>query len=585
MGVREELQKIHRGSYLNFSVAQQELLDTVDGILERTMPVETATAYIRCCQKEQEEGVGTVAPDAIESAIAITRECLQRRLREAAEIAILNGKNHITKEDVEYFQKAVENATFAKQNDFLDDGLDLHEFERLSRNLDVRFLAKQEVDPRNSAQARHAAPLLSGLLQRHLQAPDADLHVMLTDCTMAEIAQTLLCMLVASPKSGDAAIKSGIVDIVTNLMLYPPQTRDVEERPMAETPELQGRLCCILACVVIRSCDDEDVHKRKSKALGAFGAKMGLLGNLSGKTPHSAEGDKALSSLLRILKEKMELNEHSGAWSAVRALNVVAKRPSGAKKILMAEGLPLIQKAHAYYRSLRGLPPKQKPKKLLEPTISYESPSLEFPKSPALWRSAPGVMETLRIEEAKANPQQKIRRKTLLDMVGPDDEKVTLLGLLKEDEAWTKAELAHLRVTDKNMMALQLRYLERAVESASVGWKRAFIRPQGGQRGRRQSIESGSATGGTDMSQATNAPAFQRSLSKPEFADGEQPTLRRDSTEATLGMQRSRSFADTGRATLGMQESFSIPAVRKLGSIENQADSRVAWFSRMSFVG
>merc|ERR1719335_29826 len=113
-------------------------------------------------------------------------------------------------------------------------------------------------------------------------------------------------MMVANTRACDAVIKGGVVAVCADLMLYPPNTHDAEERPMADTPELQGRLCHILAGVAIRACDDEDMHKKKSKVAGIFGAKASLLASVSGgKTPHSAEGDKAVISLLKILKEKM----------------------------------------------------------------------------------------------------------------------------------------------------------------------------------------------------------------------------------------------------------------------------------------
>lgn len=504
---------ISKNSELRFSIAQQELLNTVDGILERTVPVKAAVAHIERLNKEIDQGVATVAPSAVDSAVEILTECFQRRLREAAETAIYAGRNHITKEDVDDVSTAVQNA---KDSGFLDNKLDLTEFERLAKNLDAKWLATRVLDPRDPPQAKK----LTGLLQRHLYATEADLHTMMTDATLAEIAQTLLWMIVANQKSCDAVIRTGIVDIAAQIMLGPANEHDAKNHPTAEIPELQLRLCHLLAGVVIRAVDDEDKTKQTAKVAGAFLGKL-LRGAAGGGSPHTAEGEKAVKYLLRIMKEKMEINEHGGVWSAVRALHIIALRPTGGRKILMVEGLPMIQKAYAYYRSLRFLPPATERKPPEGPRISYSAPSLiAFPTPPALYRTPPGVMETLRKEEALANPQKTIKRKTLLD-IGPDQtgaatddaHEYSLFGLLKEDDADQIEPLAFFRVTDRNIMVLKLHYLERAVQKASTAMKAPFARKRSGVSGAK-SIEAdkfqSNTTGGTDMAPKDKGPAFLR---------------------------------------------------------------------------
>lgn len=457
------------------AAAQRDLLETVDGILEKTMPIKAATAHLARLERQADEGVPTVAPEAITSAVEILTECLQRRLREAAETAILAGQNHLTKDGIDDVHRALENV---KESGFLDDQLDLNDFERFSRNLDSKFLATKVVDPRDPTQAVK----LTGLLHRHLQAPEADLHIMLTDATLAEVTQTILWMMVMSQKACDAVIKQGIVDVAAKMVLGPPNEHDAKEHPMAVIPELQGRLCQILAGVVVRACEDEEKSKRSAKAVSVFGgggrrSLLGGLGGLGGGSPNSAEGDKALSFLLRIMKEKMECNDHSGVWSAVKALHIVAKRSTGAKKILMAEGLLMIQKASGYYRSLRHLPPATGKKPPEGPRISYEKPSfVDFPTAPALLRKPAGVMETLRKEESLANPRRIKRKKTLLDVGDQtnDNGNASLLG--KEVEI---DPLACLRVADRNILVLKLHYLERAVKSAGAELTRPFARRPG----------------------------------------------------------------------------------------------------------
>jgi hypothetical protein len=312
---------------------------------------------------------------------------------------------------------------------------------------------------------------------------------------------------------------------------------------MAEAPELQGRLCHILAGVVIRACDDEDKKKKTQRVAGLFGKASLLSAMAGGKTTHSAEGDKAVSCLLQIMKEKMECNEHGGVWAAVRALHIVAQSPTGAKKILMVEGLPMIRQAYAYYRSLRCLPPAIGRKPPEEPRSSYSKPALlHSPVEPALFRKAPGVMESLRKEEALANPTRKqSKRKTLLDMIGDDDASEladadqgsnSLLALLKEDEV---EEIAFLRATDRNVMVLKLHYLERAVVTASSAMKRPFARARGAQVKRTQSIEA------NDMAQTADAPGFQRSMSKPDFAQGRQDEIPSDFRSRPSFMNKSAS--------------------------------------------
>lgn len=556
--------KIRRSSTGFFSAAHQDLLDTVDGILEGTMPVKAATAHIRRCEKQLEDGAGTVAPEAIDSAVEILTECLRRRLREAAETAILVGRSHVTQEDVADVGRALLNA---KESGFLDEDLDLHEFERLSRNLDVRWLVEKEVDPRDSAQARKCV----NFLKRHLDAPAADVHVMLTDYTLAEVSQTLLWMMVASEKACDAVIKLGIVDTAAEMVLGPPNVHDAEERPMAETPELQGRLCHIIAGVAVRACDDEDKKKRTGNVAKLFAGGL-LKGLAAGGGTHSAEGDKAVKLLLHIMKDKLEINEHGGVWAAVRALHLVAQRETGAKKILMAEGLPMIRKAYAYYRSLRVLPPRQPRQPPEGPRISYEKPTLlHSPTAPALWRKPPGVMESLRKQEELANPQKTIVRRTLLDMVGSDGTPnadapaFSLLGLLKEDEV---EPLAYLRVTDRNVMTLKLHYLERSVVSASAKMKAPFARSKSSVR-RSPSIDADNSAGGTDMAQTAETPSFQRSMTKlDEGRPGSQGAISRKST-----------FLDAGRGTFASLDDGTQSNAMRRGFSQSNAQAR------MSFVG
>jgi len=174
----------------------------------------------------------------------------------------------------------------------------------------------------------------------------------------------------------------------------------------------------------------------------------------------------------------MECNDHSGVWSAVKALHLVAKRSTGAKKILMVEGLPMIQKAYGYYRSLRHLPPATGKKPPEGPRISYEKPPfLDCPTTSALLRKPAGLMETIRIQQSLANPQKRKTLKTLLDVGDQTSDNTNVHSLLGKEVQIDP--LACLRVADRNLMVLELHHLERAVLSAGAIMKRPFARRPG----------------------------------------------------------------------------------------------------------
>lgn len=494
------------------SLEHERLLQTVHGVLDRTLPVGKAAEHINHLRELNDAGARVVAPEAVVSAVEILRECLRTRLREGSVSCILNGEKRIQKDEIDSIATDIANVRSSR---VLDD-LNLQPFERLERNYQIRWSAKNE----GSEDSVMHAKRLGGFLARRARPNQAEKHAMLTDLTVEQVCSALLRAMTLEHiepmkrtnellsaveveerekqhyrkklaaeerrrKVCEAVMKQRIVDVLRRLALGFPEYHI--KACCVENPELQMRLMQILAEIVILTSEEDFREKTKQKMgalLGGKTSKFSMISDVKGGYEYSAEGAKAMELLLEVLAERLDCNQHAAVWGCIQALQRIAEHPTASRRIILSEGVPIIMRASAHYRSVRELPPTVERERPREPVVTLDAPDfLGANFLPAMDRKPPGVMERFRATQSMTDLRGKERRKsTLFDEgvpvkpgakpVNPKLESLAYL-LCEEDEY----DRAYYRSTDRNLMVLQLHRLLRTVEASRAskelkkGWK------------------------------------------------------------------------------------------------------------------
>eukprot|EP00929_Paragymnodinium_shiwhaense_P075462 TRINITY_DN38587_c0_g1_i1.p1 TRINITY_DN38587_c0_g1~~TRINITY_DN38587_c0_g1_i1.p1 ORF type:complete len:552 (-),score=128.03 TRINITY_DN38587_c0_g1_i1:186-1841(-) len=346
------------------SESHQRLNEKVTSFIEGNCSVDEAVGMINYSKR-------SVPQKGIDTAKNIVKAVVTCRLRESAQDVIYAGKRQVNLANVERLQGAIRDA---RASGYVDQDVDINEFDTLCRNMEVRAYARA---PYNEDTILWFLEHLQNYGKKAFETEeDADATMLVpetqqvTDQTLTYVCRGMLKGIRQDPDLCRRMSLLGAVPHLRRILLATMQAIEATEqmeKQQPQHPELQAHVAMILAELAYHCSSGAALRSKKLDML-----RSTFKDDTEEGQKQTGDSQASCDILLLALRHGVARYEHALVFAAIEALQRAADHPANQRHLLLTGIIPTLRKCIDAYEGLEGRLPEPKGRPLASPLRCHE---------------------------------------------------------------------------------------------------------------------------------------------------------------------------------------------------------------------
>jgi len=323
------------------SDAYKAFNQTISDFIEDKVPVDHIVKHI-------DGSKDVIHPSFINTATAVVKGVVSSRLRERATEAIHSGKKKVSIEHIDRLKKSLSDA---KACGYLEDDVDLSEFEVFLNNLEVRAKAADSGNP-------SSASWLCQQIQIHAVPPEKETPA--SEMTITVVCAALLKALQRDPTvTLKALARHSALDNLRKILLGDPKSLK-DSGP--QYPELQVVIAMLLAEIALTHANEAYKKQQNQRILMPMGSSSRLAAFRGSVGGTGGDAQLCLDILLAGLRSGVQRSEHSLVWAVLKAIRHTSENIKNKQHLLMEGIIPLLKRTMEFYQAADTRLPDPQPR-------------------------------------------------------------------------------------------------------------------------------------------------------------------------------------------------------------------------------